>query len=159
MQMTLRAYPYWDVLYKNFKTCKLQKKFKKVTLKVVVFSFSKFITGHLVTKILLLRFILTLPKNKSTATRKKHPSTKIFLSLFSLLGLNTDIYRVNLSIQFRCEKIRTRNSLSTDTFYKLLYFWGNLTLKIKNILLKVILMSIVYRSLKWKYLAQISLLM
>ena len=137
----------------------MQKKFKEVTLKVVVFSFSKFIAGHLVTKILLLRFILTLPKNKSTATRKKHPSSKIFLPLFSLLGLNTDIYRVNLSIQFRCEKIRTRNSLSTDTFYKLLYFWGNLTLKIKNILLKVILMSVVYHSLKWKYLSQISLLM
>ena len=30
MQMILRAYPDWDVLYKDFKSCKLQKSFKKL---------------------------------------------------------------------------------------------------------------------------------
>ena len=36
---------------------------------------------------------------------------------FPAFGLNTEIYSVNLRIQFVCGKIRTRKTPNTDTFY------------------------------------------
>ena len=36
---------------------------------------------------------------------------------FPAFGLYTEIYRANLSIPSKCEKIRTRKTLNTGTFY------------------------------------------
>ena len=36
---------------------------------------------------------------------------------FPAFGLNTEIYGVNLPIQFECGKIWTRKTSNTDTFY------------------------------------------
>ena len=36
---------------------------------------------------------------------------------FPAFGLNTEIYEVNLHIQFECRKIRTRKTPTRDTFH------------------------------------------
>ena len=39
---------------------------------------------------------------------------------FLAFGLNTEIYSINLRIQSKCRKIRTRKTLNTDTFYAMM---------------------------------------
>ena len=36
---------------------------------------------------------------------------------FPAFGLNTDIYRANLPIQYKCGKMQTRKTLNTDAFH------------------------------------------
>ena len=54
-----------------------------------------------------------LPSNKQL--RKKHPYSKFFWSLFS--RVRTEYGDLNLHIQSRCGKIRTRKTLNTDNSY------------------------------------------
>ena len=51
--------------------------------------------------------------------REKCPYLEFFWSVFPAFGLNTEIYGVSLCIQSECEKIRTRETPNTDTFYAL----------------------------------------
>ena len=39
---------------------------------------------------------------------------------FPVFGMNTEIYRVNLPIQDKCKKKRTRKTPNMDTFYAVL---------------------------------------
>ena len=48
----------------------------------------------------------------------KYPFSRIVsLNYFSAFGLNTEIYLVNLRIQCKSGKIRTRKAPNADTFY------------------------------------------
>lgn len=49
---------------------------------------------------------------------------------FSAFGLNTEIHRVNLSIQSKCGKMRTTKTLNVDTFLAVL---DNAMRHIKNV--------------------------
>ena len=53
---------------------------------------------------------------------KKKVHTQSFSGpYFPAFGLNTDIYSVNLRIQSKCGKIRTRKTRNTDTFYAVVF--------------------------------------
>ena len=58
-----------------------------------------------------------MQKNNVTL-RKKCPHSEFFWSVFfPTFGLNTERFRVSLSIQPECGKIRTRKTPNTDIFY------------------------------------------
>ena len=60
----------------------------------------------------MVLFIITL--------REKCPYSEFSDSYFPAFGLNTEIYRVNLRIQFECGKIRTRKTPNTGPLYVVL---------------------------------------
>ena len=59
--------------------------------------------------------ISTSTKQKSL--RKKCPYSEFFWSVFSSIRMNTERYGVSLRIQFKCGKIRCRETGNTDSFY------------------------------------------
>ena len=69
---------------------------------------------------LVLHVRIELPLSISTSDDHCVKSVLIqsFSSLyFTAFGLNAEIYIVNLRIQSKCGKIRTRNTPNTDTFH------------------------------------------
>ena len=54
--------------------------------------------------------------NKNFSLRKKRPYSEFFFGPhFPAFRLNKEIYSVNLRIQSKCRKMRTRKTLNTDT--------------------------------------------
>ena len=67
---------------------------------------------------------LLLLQNISASLREEPPYSEFFTLFFPAFRLNTEIYRVRLCIQSKCEKLRTTKTPNTETFYlsPLLYF-------------------------------------
>ena len=67
---------------------------------------------------------LLLLQNISASLREESPYSEFSTLFFPAFRLNTEIYRVRLCIQSKCEKLRTRKNPDTETFYlsPLLYF-------------------------------------
>ena len=67
---------------------------------------------------------LLLLQNISASLREESPYLEFSTLFFPAFRLNTEIYRVRLCIQSKCEKLRTRKNPNTETFYlsPLLYF-------------------------------------
>ena len=67
---------------------------------------------------------LLLLQNISASLREESPYSEFSTLFVPAFRLNTEIYRVRLCIQSKCEKLRTRKNPNTETFYlsPLLYF-------------------------------------
>ena len=59
---------------------------------------------------------------KSTLCKKCPYSVRYSVPYFPALGLNTERYGASLRIQSECEKVRTRKTPNTGTFYAVQLF-------------------------------------
>ena len=72
---------------------------------------------------IITNFLFKISREIQNKMHRRHCVNSVRIRSFSgpdfpAFGLNTEIYRVNLRIQSKCEKMRTRKTPDTDTFHE-----------------------------------------